>query len=521
MFSKINFTYKNHSQTSKSYLILKEQFIRQKIKENETKSVVNCLDTKNKVDPKKVENVSDVFIESRETTNNISNINTNIEIKLNDSSSINNGMINDINNHEIESTQALIKHIEKTRGEQNRFINNLTKPIEQGNFDSTFSLICDINPKIELTLELIKHIEKSRGFQNQFIDHLSQPIEKGKIDSTFSLIYDNNNNNNDMLMNESFLQELEIPNPFNVGRIKNRGVQILNNVYQSSYFSGKVNGTGFGDFIRGCYFMLEFCSKYNFGVKIVFNNCISKFLNTKTHNLDTFGNILEKTQFFEYNNVRNYRFQDYTNIILEPIKDTKHIMANFVDFVVKQPQYSNNVFMLCNCYPITEPGEPAKEYMRQMLQPTNEMNDIIQKTMNELSIASKQYNVIHIRSGDSYLVNKTSTFNNSYINKLIVDIKLVVSNDINGNYLLMADNNHVKNIIKQFFPNFRILNKPITHFGEGVVLEEEKVKNTLLDFYLLSRCKHIFSYSSYKHGSGFSYWCAKTYNIPYICKFIE
>ena len=62
--------------------------------------------------------------------------------------------------------------------------------------------------------------------------------------------------------------------------------------------------------------------------------------------------------------------------------------------------------------------------------------------------------------------------------------------------------------------------KPITHFGEGVVLEEEKVKNTLLDFYLLSLASAILSYSHYEHGSGFSYWCAKTFDIPYTCKYI-
>jgi len=68
--------------------------------------------------------------------------------------------------------------------------------------------------------------------------------------------------------------------------------------------------------------------------------------------------------------------------------------------------------------------------------------------------------------------------------------------------------------------NIKTLFTEITHFGEGVVLEEERVKNTMIDFYLLSLSAAIFSYSSYKHGSGFSYWCAQTYNIPYVCKYI-
>jgi hypothetical protein len=88
-------------------------------------------------------------------------------------------------------------------------------------------------------------------------------------------------------------------------------------------------------------------------------------------------------------------------------------------------------------------------------------------------------------------------------------------------YFIIADNNAIKIELKKVFPEFKILLKEITHFGEGVVLEEEKVKNSLIDFYLLSFSKAIFSYSYYEHGSGFSSWCAKTYNIPYVCRLIK
>jgi hypothetical protein len=143
----------------------------------------------------------------------------------------------------------------------------------------------------------------------------------------------------------------------------------------------------------------------------------------------------------------------------------------------------------------------------------------INQTLDDLNITSKQYIVIHIRAGDSYLKEDNDTFTNGYIHNLVNNIKNVVS--LEDNYLLIADSNDVKKIIHKFFPNFKTLVKPITHFGEGVVLEEEKVKNTLIDFYLLSQSKSIFSYSAYEHGSGFSYWCAKTFNIPYVCKYVK
>ena len=102
MFSKINFTYKKPGQNSQSYLILREQLVKQKIKENEKKSLINCISLQNKVDSKKLQNTSDIFEQSRETNINHDNTNnTIIEMKLQDSSSINTKIIDNVIQHEI------------------------------------------------------------------------------------------------------------------------------------------------------------------------------------------------------------------------------------------------------------------------------------------------------------------------------------------------------------------------------------------------------------------------------------
>ena len=465
MFSKINFTYKNPSHNSKSYLISKEQLVKQKIKENEKKSLIDCINLQNKVDSNKIQNTRDIFEKQSGEKNDYNKFDDNIiEIKLNDSSTINTGIIDDVNKPQIPLTEKQLRELQEIK---NKYINDLSEPVEEGNFD---------------------------------------------VDTAFSFIENSSENNIDPEMYDN------IPLPFNVGRIHKRGIKIINNVYQSKYNYGKENSTGLGDFLRGSYFILEFCEKYNFQPRIVFNNCISKFLLIKTHNLERINNnILKGINCFNNNNFKDYVIEN--TIIYEPLKDIKNIMADFVEYVLKFPQYSGNVFIFCNSFPIDEIPERNKEYMRNFLEPTNEMKLIINQTLDDLSISSKQYIVIHIRSGDSYLKGEKSTFTNGYIHTLIDNIK----NDINreNNYLLIADSNDVKKIIKNYFPNFKTLIKPITHFGEGIVLEEEKVKNTLIDFYLLSQSKEIFSYSTYKHGSGFSYWCAKTFNIPYVCKYIQ
>lgn len=88
------------------------------------------------------------------------------------------------------------------------------------------------------------------------------------------------------------------------------------------------------------------------------------------------------------------------------------------------------------------------------------------------------------------------------------------------NYLLLADNNPIKRYIINQFPFIKTFFKEISHSGEKVN-EINKIKNTMVEFYLMSYSKKILNYSSYLHGSGFSKWCAVTYDIPYKSKYIN
>jgi hypothetical protein len=346
------------------------------------------------------------------------------------------------------------------------------------------------------------------------------------ITTSVMLSHNSHNNSNGVII------------PYNVERIRKKGIKKFFNVYQSKYNSGKANATGLGDFIRGCYFMIEFCDEHNFEYNIIFNNSISKFLKIKTPNIEFISKMLEGVVFFRNNNLLEYNIQN--NVILEPIKNNANIMFEFVEYTMTTVYYGNNIFIYNNAFPRYDIKEHHKTYMRRILEPTDDIKVNVHKIMSELNLCSKQFYLIHIRAGDNYLKKESSTFKKEFISKLINNIKNDIGQimNINGigngigngnsngkkeipNFLLISDNNEIKSILKSFFPNFKIFIKPITHFGEGVELEEENVKNTLIDFYIISFAKSIYAYSVYKHGSGFSYWCAKTFNINYTCKYIE
>jgi hypothetical protein len=141
--------------------------------------------------------------------------------------------------------------------------------------------------------------------------------------------------------------------------------------------------------------------------------------------------------------------------------------------------------------------------------------------LDVLQFSKGNYVVIHIRSGDTYLTESNKIFESNYFKKLLVEILLILNRYNDAEFLLIADNNEIKYLLLEKFPNLKAVFKDITHLGEGTVLERQKVKNTMLDFYLLANSAAIHSFSAYPHGSGFSLWCAKTYDIPYSCKYIK
>ena len=318
------------------------------------------------------------------------------------------------------------------------------------------------------------------------------------------------------------MYENELIVPYNVEHIRNKGVKIIYNVYQSKYSKGTIHGTGLGDFIRGSYFLLEFCEKYHFEPKIVFNNCISKFLLPVNYNfnLEQIQPLLSNIDMFHNNNFKEYNItEDYT--ILPPKLDLAHIMADFVKYIMNEPVYNSHSFIYCIPYPIGDISEKSKEYMRTILEPINEIKCIVNHSLHEIGLNFKNYIVFHIRSGDDYLNKDNKIFYQKYLEQIKSDITNYIYTSADAKYLLIADNNEIKILFNQEFPQLKIILKGITHFGEGIILEEEKVKNTLIDFYLLSFANKIISFSAYKHGSGFSYWCAKTFDVPYISKYIS
>ena len=298
------------------------------------------------------------------------------------------------------------------------------------------------------------------------------------------------------------------------------------NVYQLEY-AGGILASGLGDFIRGSYYLFQVCRKYGLLVSIDLANhpvsmFLEKYINVKP-NVATIKTIYSSVKKFEETNHNPYIGP---NNVVSSEPDFL-FDRDFFEYLSLNKVNNNSMFVCTIAYPNYKILEQDKEYMRNILKPTRTMEFIVDNVLTRLQLTKKRYQVIHVRYGDKFLFqDDDSVLETKQLATVISDLTKIEHEKQNGNsngntdYLLVADNAVIKKIVKRLFPKIRVLEHDISHTGENKMIDIDKLKNTMIDFILLSYATNIKSYSVYKHGSGFSQWCADTYNIPYVCIYI-
>jgi hypothetical protein len=327
-------------------------------------------------------------------------------------------------------------------------------------------------------------------------------------------------NSNIIINNITKLNEIEDTStkPYTLKQISDinyylhKRVKIIINSYNLSY---KNNGLtyGFGDFIRGCYFLMQFCEEQQLTYGIVINHPIKLYLDIFKNTPNLPDHIYNTITQFEKNNFNSYIGD--TNIIQS--KPDFTINNDLLFFLKDQTVFNRKMFINTNAFPNNIISEKHKAVMQNILKPIISLENYVENTLEKLTLSKQNYEIIHIRFGDKYLLKNETLLHIKYLQQILNYLKAL---DIHTKYLLISDNEYIKKIIVQNYPFLKTLNNQITHTGENIVIDEEKLRNTMLEFYLMSHSSNIVAYSVYKHGSGFSKWCAETYSIPYVCKYI-
>jgi len=100
-------------------------------------------------------------------------------------------------------------------------------------------------------------------------------------------------------------------NDGDINHLKKRHVNKIYHVYQEKYTNNS-NPTGLGDFIRSCFFIIQFCNKYQFQYEIVINHPIAQFFNKFSDNYSP--NSIYKVFMFTENNFQESVFDNQNYI---------------------------------------------------------------------------------------------------------------------------------------------------------------------------------------------------------------
>lgn len=315
--------------------------------------------------------------------------------------------------------------------------------------------------------------------------------------------------------------------------LRQKQVRKIYHIYRENYI-GNMKPTGLGDFIRSCYFIIQFCEKYKFEYEIVIQHPISEFL-ALGKNTQKYSTLFDgKVSFLCDNNWANSTTTADGYISNYQLSNAK--INTFISFLGGLRVIDGCVF----CYNIFFPTErislSSQKIVQGLFAPSREMDAYVSEYLRQLDIESGGFGVFHIRSGDKSFANanpssaseeNTTTLSATYINTLVSEISLKIQENAreqpHQKYLIISDNNEVKKIIAnvQLFPREKMkwLCNPIAHVGEGSGGDRDQIKNTLLEFFLMSKASWIHSMTVYPHGSGFSLWCSQTYGIPYKCRY--
>jgi hypothetical protein len=294
-------------------------------------------------------------------------------------------------------------------------------------------------------------------------------------------------------------------------KFNNTCVKRIVNVYQLKYKNGIAQG--FGDYIRGCFCLMQICALLGLEFDMnLSNHPISKHLYSEEEGEKREKSEL-KSEYINYSEILRYEDVNYIPVNSKVYtKDSFRFLEGFINNL-NSYKTGDTFYIFCHSFPIFETQEIGRKFVLNKILPNSSMQLNIQATLMKYELTPRRFAVIHIRSGDKYLLKNNIL--NSLVVKKIVDI-LSKNMKPGTKYLILSDNNQIKLLLKKVFPQIVIRMTRITHLGESTNSTDDSIMDTLLDFYLMSNAFQIISFSPYNWGSGFSKWCSVLYKIPYL-----
>jgi hypothetical protein len=282
------------------------------------------------------------------------------------------------------------------------------------------------------------------------------------------------------------------------------------NVYQTQFIDFKASGLG--DYLRGCFTMLQILRllRTYTGATVEFdmdlrNHPMSRFLVTDA--------TLELPA--SYPALGNFHIDSLIVPHDESDIAFQHVLREAVRYFNK---VADPVFFAycCKEHIFSDILESEKALIRSKLQPTQAMEAYIGEALARLGVEAGGFEAIHVRLDDAICFPHAREQSQAKMTtKLLADVVAAVYKVVDPTrpYVLLSSNTEVKTALSAN-TNIHWLPTAICHIGQNQSQTEAETRDTLLDFFLMSRATAIHAFTTYQR-TGFSLECSKVYGIPY------
>ena len=198
-------------------------------------------------------------------------------------------------------------------------------------------------------------------------------------------------------------------------KFNNDALKRIVNVYQLKYKNGVAQGLG--DYIRGCFCLMQICAMLGLKFDMDLNNHpMSKYLIQQEPNPES-----ESKYNINYAEILRYENTNYVPINATTYsKNSINFFLQFVNNMNFLSKSSDTFFTFCHSFPIFEVQDMGRKFILSRLLPNEIMQNAIKERLMRLELSPKRFAVIHIRTGDKYLLNNGNL--NSFVVKKIIGI---------------------------------------------------------------------------------------------------
>lgn len=316
----------------------------------------------------------------------------------------------------------------------------------------------------------------------------------------------------------------------------------------NTYHNG--SHSGIGDFLRGSIYLYELCHKYGCDFNVSLNNHdIGQYISTNYINSDH-TDVLDISIETEKQHGLNYRLDHMYKILKKALQEEKRQLINSMySDLLRSDKFSDMhglaMHQRFQNHSIT--SECSNFFQQNIIfSQLVEDNFLDIKKINNIN---NDYIAVHCRFGDFKIMQKDLSIKEETIlqqtnfKQYNSDLDSIVFDMIKYQHkhklpvFILCDDDTFKQYAFKIFCQYGIQDKLLIshhnsnhssshpgllyHYGYKNHISKEQMLLIALDLKILSKAKHIYSYSVYPWGSGFSYSIAKIYNIPITINIIN